>query len=31
MNNRPEEISAIIKEQIRNYDARFEMKAGTRP
>ena len=26
MNNRPEEISAIIKEQIRNYDARFEMK-----
>ena len=26
MSNRPEEISAIIKEQIRNYDARFEMK-----
>ncbi len=26
MSNRPEEISAIIKEQIRNYEARFEMK-----
>ena len=26
MSNRPEEISAIIKEQIRNYDARFEMR-----
>ena len=26
MSNRPEEISAIIREQIRNYDARFEMK-----
>ncbi len=26
MSSRPEEISAIIKEQIRNYDARFDMK-----
>ncbi|MBR4711926.1 MAG: F0F1 ATP synthase subunit alpha [Clostridia bacterium] len=26
MNNRPEEISAIIRAQIRNYEARFEMK-----
>ncbi|MBQ6173091.1 MAG: F0F1 ATP synthase subunit alpha [Clostridia bacterium] len=26
MSNRPEEISAIIRAQIRNYEARFEMK-----
>ncbi len=26
MSTRPEEISAIIKEQIRNYEARFEMR-----